>query len=452
MATDGTSGPGQRAGAACCGRSQLASRRRAPRAARRRPAVSQAACARWSSPSAWACAHREITSASSATASRSPSTARRVEAHGVELVAEQQRQVGVVGLAPPRRRRGSAGGSPRGSAPPAARTPRAGRRRAGRRPPPGPDPGPARAGASGPTRAAGRPRGHAARLVAARSLMRIAAKAPAAASIVRSTCSGPWASEGNQASNWDGGGYTPRASSARHQAACASRSQAASAGVVAHRLGAEEDGDQPGDADHLHRLGARRLAQAARPASRWWAAGARRRRRRACQRGQPGGHGERVPRQRAGLVDVAGRGDALHQLARAPRRRRRAARRRPPCPSPSGRAPRRQAPARLRGRRESPLITSSKTSSAPLSSAALAQGAPGSRPRAEPVPCWPGTGSARIAASSCSATAARRAASVVPGDNDRLRGGLRRHARAGGDALRGQPDPASASSPSTCPW
>src|SRR4051812_4256689 len=52
------------------------------------------------------------------------------------------------------------------------------------------------------------------------------ANAAAAASTVRSTCSGPWASDGNHASNCDGGGETPRARSARHQAPNASRSQA----------------------------------------------------------------------------------------------------------------------------------------------------------------------------------------------------------------------------------
>ena len=42
--------------------------------------------------------------------------------------------------------------------------------------------------------------------------------AAAAASSVRSTSSSLCASDGNQASNCDGGGYTPWRSSARHQA------------------------------------------------------------------------------------------------------------------------------------------------------------------------------------------------------------------------------------------
>src|ERR1019366_7918244 len=46
-----------------------------------------------------------------------------------------------------------------------------------------------------------------------------AAKAAAAASSVRPICSPVWASEGNQASNCEGGGYTPRPSSSRHQLA-----------------------------------------------------------------------------------------------------------------------------------------------------------------------------------------------------------------------------------------
>jgi len=52
------------------------------------------------------------------------------------------------------------------------------------------------------------------------------AKATCAASSVRVTCSSVCASEGNQASNWDGGGYTPRASRARHHAAWAVASHA----------------------------------------------------------------------------------------------------------------------------------------------------------------------------------------------------------------------------------
>src|SRR3954451_1115459 len=44
------------------------------------------------------------------------------------------------------------------------------------------------------------------------------ANAAAAASTVRAMCSGVCAVDGNHASNCDGGGYTPRASSARHQA------------------------------------------------------------------------------------------------------------------------------------------------------------------------------------------------------------------------------------------
>src|SRR5436305_3598305 len=52
------------------------------------------------------------------------------------------------------------------------------------------------------------------------------ANASRAASTVRSTWASSCASEGNQASNWDGGGYTPRSSMARQKAAWASRSQA----------------------------------------------------------------------------------------------------------------------------------------------------------------------------------------------------------------------------------
>ena len=44
------------------------------------------------------------------------------------------------------------------------------------------------------------------------------AKAAAAASTVRAMCSAVWAVDGNQASNCEAGGYTPRASRARHQA------------------------------------------------------------------------------------------------------------------------------------------------------------------------------------------------------------------------------------------
>src|SRR5690349_9728958 len=46
----------------------------------------------------------------------------------------------------------------------------------------------------------------------------ISANASAAASTVRLTSASLWASEGNQASNCEGGGYTPRARRARHHA------------------------------------------------------------------------------------------------------------------------------------------------------------------------------------------------------------------------------------------
>ncbi len=87
-----------------------------------------------------------------------------------------------------------------------------------------------------------------------------------------------------------------------------------------HRLDREEHGQQPGRRDDLDRdrRGRGRLAQAA---------GQRLRRGAEAvvgalvehpQRGQPGRDGERVPAQRARLVDVAGRRDVLHELDGAP--------------------------------------------------------------------------------------------------------------------------------------
>ena len=107
---------------------------RRPRRARpRRPRRSRRPPRGRASPSACAWAASEITSASSATASRSPELGQLGEPEGVEPVAGQQREVGVRRAARRGPRR-SAGGSPRRSPRRAARTPPRGRRRAGRRP------------------------------------------------------------------------------------------------------------------------------------------------------------------------------------------------------------------------------------------------------------------------------------------------------------------------------
>ena len=71
------------------------------------------------------------------------------------------------------------------------------------------------------------------------------------------------------------------------------------------------------------------------------------------ERRAAGGDRERVPAQRAGLVDVAGGRDPLHQRRASRRTPRPAARRRGSCPSRSGPAARRSAPARRPGRRGS---------------------------------------------------------------------------------------------------
>ena len=131
---------------------------------------------------------------------------------------------------------GSAAGSPRRSPLRAARNPRpgrryGGRRRAGRRDPPWRAPAAPRR----PRRGA-RPRAWRSALqppagarAGARACRRSsacspraptpaeasAAKAPAAASRVRSICCSPCAREGNHASNCEGGGYTPRARASR---------------------------------------------------------------------------------------------------------------------------------------------------------------------------------------------------------------------------------------------
>ena len=166
--------------------------------------ASQTASARSPSPWLLACEISEITSASAAIAVTSPSSARPGQAERVELVAGQQREVGL-GRRRRRARAHGATGSPRGRPrrsgrgrqSPATRGPDAASGPAGR----SPGPGPRR------HRRAARPaiahRGGEARQHVTHAS---SAKAAAAASTVRSTCSGVWASEGNQASNWDGGG------------------------------------------------------------------------------------------------------------------------------------------------------------------------------------------------------------------------------------------------------
>ena len=142
------------------------------------------------------------------------------EAERVEPVAGEQREVGSSSPGQRAARR-SAGGSPRGS--PRRRTrprPRAAALRGPAAATPPRAPVARRIGARG---AAGRPRpARARRRHAARSAPQLAdacgsaegsaavrappANAAAAASTVRSMCSGPWASDGNHASNCDGGG------------------------------------------------------------------------------------------------------------------------------------------------------------------------------------------------------------------------------------------------------
>ena len=90
-------------------------------------------------------------------------------------------------------------------------------------------------------------------------------------------------------------------------------------GVVLHAVAAEEDGQQP---RHAHDVGtaepAARADRVAQPVGKQLG---RSRQARVgalveqAQRREAGGDGERVPRQRAGLVDVAGGRDPLHQLA-----------------------------------------------------------------------------------------------------------------------------------------
>ena len=73
-----------------------------------------------------------------------------------------------------------------------------------------------------------------------------------------------------------------------------------------------------------------------------------------------------------------------------------------------------RAPARRRGATRKPVITSSKTSSAPGRVRVLAQQRAGSRAPAAPGPCWPGSGSHRSRPTSRSASAASTALAVVP--------------------------------------
>ena len=163
----------------------------------------QTASARSRSPAAWAWAHRAITSASSETATRSPRTASRSQAHRVEAVAGEQRQVGIpVGIDDRRCPvvqlialvdRGDRELEVR-RAPVVARGPRP------RRPAGGGRRAPAR------TASASRPPSSELRSDPVESSHAISANAAYAHSSVRSTCSGVWASDGNHASNCEGGG------------------------------------------------------------------------------------------------------------------------------------------------------------------------------------------------------------------------------------------------------
>ena len=217
-------------------------------------------------------------------------------------------------------------------------------------------------------------------------------------------------------------------------------SQAVGAGVVAHgrRRVREEHREQPGRPRDLHRPRARRRAQ---PLGQRLRGGGE-----AdvgvlveqLERRAPGGDGERVPAQRAGLVDVAGRRDAAHELDRA---------------AVGGRG---QAAADdLAHDREvgqharellgaagadpearDDLVEDEQRRRAPWPARAAARG---SRARAGRGPCWPGTARRAARRSACSANAARTALRVVPGHDHRAARGRLRHAGRRRDALRGQP-------------
>ena len=119
--------------------------------------------------------------------------------------------------------------------------------------------------------------------------------------------------------------------------------------------------------------------------------GARRRRRCRPQRRQPGRGGDRVPGQRARLVDRPVRREQRHARRRGRRRPRPGSRRPSPCRRSSGRAgPRHTGPrGRTSRRREhrNPVITSSEMSSAPCSRGDPAQPLGEARQPAARRPC-----------------------------------------------------------------
>ena len=90
-----------------------------------------------------------------------------------------------------------------------------------------------------------------------------------------------------------------------------------------------------------------------------------------------------------------------------------------------------RAPGRRRGATRKPVMTSSKTSSAPVARRALAQQLEEALGRAGRGPCWPGRARPGSRRARAPRARARDRLGVVPRHDDGRRGGGRGHARAG---------------------